>query len=166
MASNAVVAGPSAKRVADNVAKWRKARQLQQRDLSDKLTEVGRPMLPTVISKIERGERRIDVDDLVALSLALDVSPLALLLPTAGAPDVAVELTEGVTAAGRITWSWADGLRPIELSHEDPVAHLHRFQADSRPPYARPVLLAGVPSDDFTEAQKAAFAAAGYVDVD
>lgn len=166
MASNAVVAGPTSKRVADNVAKWRKARQLQQRDLSDKLTEVGRPMLPTVISKIERGERRIDVDDLIALSLALDVSPLALLLPTASAPDLVVELTEGTAATGRITWNWADGLRPIGLSQEDPVAHLHRFQADSRPPYARPALLSGVVSDDFTEAQKAAFAAAGYVESD
>lgn len=63
MATNAVLSGPTSKRVAENIAHWRKVRGYQQKDLSQRMTEVGRPMLPTVISKIERGDRRIDIDD-------------------------------------------------------------------------------------------------------
>jgi transcriptional regulator with XRE-family HTH domain len=65
-------------------------------------------MLATVISKIERGERRIDVDDLVAFALALNVSPLTLLLPPT-ADGEPVDLTESYTLAASTAWSWAEG---------------------------------------------------------
>lgn len=110
MASNAVVSGPTAKRVAENVERIRKARQMHQRDLSARLTEVGRPMLSTVISKIERGERRVDVDDLMALSLALNVSPNALLLPPTSSNQT-VDLTDAVALKTRTAWQWAEGER-------------------------------------------------------
>lgn len=51
-------------------------------ELSRKLAEMGREIPPLGLRRIETGERRVDVDDLVALALALDLSPLALLLPT------------------------------------------------------------------------------------
>lgn len=111
MASNAVVAGPNSAQVAKNVERIRKARQLHQKDLSARLREVGRPMLPTVISKIERGERRVDVDDLVALALALNVSPLTLLLPPTSSDEPA-ELTDSYSVSSRTAWSWAEGQRP------------------------------------------------------
>ena len=110
MASNAVMSGPTSERVADNVERIRKARQLNQKELSALLKGVGRPMLPTVVSKIERGERRIDVDDLVALALALNVSPMTLLLPpTAG--DEPVKLTDTYEVSARTAWQWAEGQR-------------------------------------------------------
>jgi len=137
MASNAVVAGPAAKRVAENVAKWRKARGLQQRDLSAKLTEIGRPMLPTVISKIERGERRIDVDDLMALSLALRVGLLALLLPTEGDGQAPVELTAEVTLRATDAWEWAEGDKPHDKAERDEYGDLLRYRLDSRPEWQR-----------------------------
>lgn len=110
MASNAVVSGPTAKRVAANVERIRKARQLHQKDLSARLAEVGRPMLSTVISKIERGERRVDVDDLVALALALNVSPSALLLPPTS-DNTAVQLTDTFSIASGTAWDWSEGHR-------------------------------------------------------
>lgn len=142
MASNPVIAGPTAKRVAENVLAWRKARQLQQKDLSAKLGEIGRPMLPTVISKVERGERRIDVDDLVALAVALDVSPLVLLLPRTGDGQAAVLLTEGVEASAAAAWEWADGDKPLTRSENDPYGHALRFRLDSRPEWDRDPLRA------------------------
>jgi len=51
------------------------------------------------------GCRRVDADDLVALALALDVSPLALLLPTEPSSLV---LNGNRYAAERI-WDWARG---------------------------------------------------------
>jgi len=65
-------------------------------------------MLATVISKIERGERRIDVDDLVAFALALNVSPLTLLLPPT-ADGEPVDLTESYVVSSATAWSWAEG---------------------------------------------------------
>ena len=49
------------------------------RDVSGRLAAAGRPMAHNTVSEIERGARRVDVDDLMALAAALDVSPIALL---------------------------------------------------------------------------------------
>lgn len=70
-------------------------------------------MLPTVVSKVERGERRIDVDDLVAFALALNVSPLALLLPPHEAGNPYVPLTDGIDATLSEAWDWATGVRAL-----------------------------------------------------
>lgn len=161
MASNAVIAGPTSQRVAKNVMEWRKARQLQQKDLSAKLREIGRPMLSTVISKIERGERRIDVDDLMALAVALDVSPLALLLPTRGKATDPCALTDSLTAPAADVWLMADGEVPLHLSEDDPAGHLVRYETDSRPPYARTIRLGGS-SPRLTKGQREKLRAAGY----
>lgn len=115
---------------------------MQQKDLSVKLAEVGRPMLPTVISKVERCERRIDVDDLVAFALALDVSPLVLLLPRKGTGQEATPLTEQVEVSAANAWEWADGAKPLMRSENDPYGHLLRFRLDSRPDWDRDPLRA------------------------
>ncbi|GAB2922902.1 helix-turn-helix domain-containing protein [Streptomyces heilongjiangensis] len=102
--------GPTSTQVAQNIERVRKARQLKQKDVSDRLRAVGRPMLPTVVSKVERGDRRVDVDDLVAFALALNVSPLALLLPPVPIGDWAtVRLTADVEALIADAWAWAAG---------------------------------------------------------
>jgi hypothetical protein len=54
-------------------------------ELEEKLRELGRPIPLPALSKIEKGQRRVDVDDLVALALALGVSP-NLLLPSLRRP--------------------------------------------------------------------------------
>ncbi|MEX5637403.1 helix-turn-helix domain-containing protein [Parafrankia sp. FMc2] len=59
----------------------RKARRLTLVQLSERLTGLGRPILPTGLSKIEHGERGLSVDDLVALAAALDISPEQLIGP-------------------------------------------------------------------------------------
>ena len=130
------------KRVAENVASWRKARQLQQKDLSARLREIGRPMLPTVISKIERGERRIDIDDLMALSVALDVSPLVLLLPRTGTGEETVLITDEVEAPAARVWQWVDGDKPLSVAENDPWGHTLRYRLDSRPEWDRDPLRA------------------------
>ncbi|AKZ57102.1 hypothetical protein SAM23877_4057 [Streptomyces ambofaciens ATCC 23877] len=52
--------------------------------MADRVTALGHPMSNTMLSRIERAQRRCDADDLVAISEALLVSPLVLLQrPTA-----------------------------------------------------------------------------------
>jgi transcriptional regulator with XRE-family HTH domain len=79
MATRRVGIGPIGEKVRANVAAVRKRRGLVLRDLSEKMTEIGHPMAHNTINEIERGARRVDVDDLVALAVALDVSPTELL---------------------------------------------------------------------------------------
>lgn len=59
------------------------------RDLSAQLDELGHRLLPSALSKIETGERRIDVDDLAALALALGSTPHILM----GWPEGSVDPT-------------------------------------------------------------------------
>lgn len=80
--------GSVGQRVAKEVARLRGRTPV--RELSARLAKLGRPILPSGITKIEQGSRRVDVDDLVALALALEVTPTRLLLgppPTDGSFD-------------------------------------------------------------------------------
>lgn len=88
-------------------------------DLSRKLTELGRPVQAAAIRRIEnavepvdsekeRRPRRVDVDDLMALAIALDAVPNRLLLP-AGPYDGPCDLTPTVTVPASQAWNWAAG---------------------------------------------------------
>jgi transcriptional regulator with XRE-family HTH domain len=80
MATRRVEIGPTGETVRATVRDIRtNRRRLTLRDLSEKMTTVGWPMAHNTISEIERGARRVDVDDLMALAAALETSPLELL---------------------------------------------------------------------------------------
>src|SRR4051794_25470240 len=123
-------------RLAANVRALRDARGMSVRDLSARLSELGRPLLPSGITKIEQGQRRVDVDDLVALAVALRVNPSRLLLPdTAG--DAEVSLTPSVTVPAWAAWQWADAREPLPTRSEaegyNTEAEAEDFQLYSRP---------------------------------
>ncbi|WP_436788236.1 hypothetical protein [Yinghuangia sp. YIM S10712] len=103
--------GPTGQRVAANVEHVRGRMPL--RELSGRLEQLGRKILPSGIMNAERGTRRVDVDDLVALALALEVSPNRLLLP-AKADSRAIQLTPSVGATAREAWEWAGGEQPFQ----------------------------------------------------
>lgn len=112
MGTRAVNKGPGAERVASNVRTLREERGMSLRRLSERLGKVGRPMLASGLSKIEQGDRRADADDLVALAIALDVTPNRLLLPADAGDDV-FALTGEVDATGAMAWRWAAGDEPL-----------------------------------------------------
>lgn len=72
------------------------------RQLSEALADAGRPVPGNTISAIETMARRIDVDDLVAFSGALNVSPAALLMPAC----------EECGLDARETWAWLTAASP------------------------------------------------------
>ncbi|SFT96989.1 hypothetical protein SAMN05660657_04306 [Geodermatophilus amargosae] len=104
--------GPTAGRVAANLRRLRGSLTLAQ--LSERLAEVGRPILPSGLSKIEQGARSVDVDDLVALAVVLGATPNALLLPPYGQEDSKVELTDSVVVSWHRAWVWATGDGPLD----------------------------------------------------
>lgn len=86
-------AGPSTLTVAKNLNHYRERAGLTMRELAAKMTERGFPLTHTVISQMENGARRIDVDDLSRLAYVLDVSISALLTPTPDNPGEQVGTT-------------------------------------------------------------------------
>jgi transcriptional regulator with XRE-family HTH domain len=82
--------------------------------LSRELTKVGRDIPSLGLSRIESGERRVDVDDLTALAVVFGVSPITLLMPDgAERPDHRVELTGTGVTTGKEMWSWLTGSYPL-----------------------------------------------------
>ncbi len=111
-------AGPIGAAVAQNLEQLRESQNLSYAELSRRLTELGRPIAPLGLTRIRDGQRRVDVDDLVALALALDVSPATLLLPAEtdggrGHADLSVT-EEGGDYARRQIWNWLTARAPID----------------------------------------------------
>jgi hypothetical protein len=90
-------------------------------ELSAKLADL-RPIPPLGIRRIEAGDRRVDVDDLVAIALALGVSPSTLLVPKTETVDdpVAVTGVKGGVRVGRL-WGWLTAEHPLTGDTADSV---------------------------------------------
>lgn len=113
MGTNAVQRGPTAATVAANVKRLREQLNLGLRALAQRLADAGRPLTHTALDKIERGTRRVDVDDLMALAAALEVSPITLLMPptTTDADNADISVT-GAVSALRL-WQWLVAEMPL-----------------------------------------------------
>jgi transcriptional regulator with XRE-family HTH domain len=94
--------------VATNLAALRRRRDVTVRGLSERLARLGVSLQPSGITKIEQGQRSVSVDDLVALAVALNVSPARLLLPDAY-DDSPAQLTPEVAVPSARSWRWAEG---------------------------------------------------------
>jgi transcriptional regulator with XRE-family HTH domain len=73
--------GPTGETVRANMKRLMELQNLGYAQLSRKLAEVGRSIPDLGLRRVEAGDRRIDVDDLMALAAAFDVSPVTLLMP-------------------------------------------------------------------------------------
>jgi transcriptional regulator with XRE-family HTH domain len=105
--------GPSGEQVRLNVRRLRERLGLSQSQLARLTATTNRPLAATAINEIENGARRVDVDDLMALTGALGVNPNALLMPHRAGDDHDVELS-GIGLVNSIrAWQWARGYAPI-----------------------------------------------------
>lgn len=131
--------------VRTNLERIRRSRGWTLQTLSDRMT--GEVQLSVSgLSKIETGARGVDVDDLVAIAAALDVSPLALLLPSQVSPFELVHVG-GTALEARVLWEWAIGQSPItDLDSRG-------FQARSLPWWFR--VASDVPMGDLADSTRA-----------
>lgn len=116
MAARPLELGPTGRIVATNLARFRGLRGLRLAGLSERMTAVGRSMSVTTLSAIENGDRRCDVDDLVAIAAALNVSPAAMLMPPVTDPYDAAGATVsplGAPEAGPL-WDWLTAQAPLD----------------------------------------------------
>ncbi|ATW62889.1 HTH DNA binding protein [Corynebacterium phage phi673] len=73
--------GTAGEAVRGNVITLRKGQNLTYAEMTRRLSEIGQPIPELGLRNIERGQRKVDVDELVALSAVLGSSPAALLNP-------------------------------------------------------------------------------------
>jgi transcriptional regulator with XRE-family HTH domain len=121
--------GETGRTVAQNVRTVRVDQNMTQAELSAALTTIGRPIPVASIGKLESGLRKIDLDDFMALAVALNVSPLRLLLPDTRRPSDEVQGT-GIAATAADAWLWALGTRPLPGMT---AKSEQQFQSDSAP---------------------------------
>jgi transcriptional regulator with XRE-family HTH domain len=109
--------GPTARHLAESLRRIRRAGRVTTAELSRRLAALGQPIPDTSITKTEQGTRRVDVDDLPALALALGVTPNTLLLPEIGylGGTEVHHLTPAVSGTAEQLWQWAQGERPLHM---------------------------------------------------
>lgn len=136
--------GPTGDAVRRQIEKLRLSQNLTYAELSRRLSEFGRPLNTLALRRIEAGARRVDVDDLVALALALQVNPNALLMETdlaAADTDERSRVTNNVEHYADVHWSWLYGIWPLHGEESQLV-----FQRRVMPPgrtIAEPEALSG-----------------------
>jgi transcriptional regulator with XRE-family HTH domain len=75
--------GPAGNNVRRNVRRLREQHHWGYQDVEERLARAGRAISVLGLSAIDTGERRVDVDDLVALAAVFDTGIEELLLPPA-----------------------------------------------------------------------------------
>lgn len=127
--------GHTARVVAENVRRYREALNLGHTELSRRIGDLGHEVLPIGLRRVESGERRVTVDDLTALAMALEVSPTSLLTPPPATDDTeewqngTAELTGTPAAPPRRIWHWVRGDSPVD--GEETAGAIHEFTARS-----------------------------------
>jgi transcriptional regulator with XRE-family HTH domain len=130
---------PIVRRAAENVRALRQLRGLSLDALAQRLEQLGHPIALNGLSKLENGKRGVDVDDLIALAIALDCSPNRLMLTSGADEKVRIALTPKARISEHAAWRWAAGDEPIRVEpwDEQPtvfnVDRVIRFADENRP---------------------------------
>jgi transcriptional regulator with XRE-family HTH domain len=88
MASRNLDLGPFGDILRINVSARRRALGLTAQETANRTNGAKRPIGRSGVSEVERGARRVDIDDLVALAVALETSPIDLLMPQPSASEI------------------------------------------------------------------------------
>ncbi|NKY57220.1 helix-turn-helix transcriptional regulator [Nocardia flavorosea] len=91
----------------------RNLRRLTVRQLSERLGDIGAPMLPSGITNIEKGKRTVTAENLLEFAAALNASPADFLsAPDEGRVSIAPNMEDVGSAALR---SWLAGTQPLSV---------------------------------------------------
>ncbi len=102
--------------VAWRVRYLRTERGLTLDDLADLCTAAGFTFSRDALHRLEKGERRINLNTVFALAYVFSVSPLVLMMrPVA---DAAVVITDSASVSAAETYEWTVGTRPAPTSGE------------------------------------------------
>lgn len=108
------------------------------RQLSGALERAGRAIPASGITRMEKGERVVTADELVALAAVLGASPQALLLPLKDDPAEIIEITGVGSVPADAAWEWIPPAgQPLRMpAGVDPNTALLEFVLANWPPRA------------------------------
>ncbi len=86
---------------------------------------------------MEKAERHISADELVALAAVFRVAPSTLLLPFTDDPAARVEITGAGAVSADRAWDWMDGRVPLQSSSSDDGTAALEHALYARPPGRR-----------------------------
>lgn len=142
------VHGPVGERVAKNIARRREQLNLNQRDLSvrirhlegaegEELSDSRLKSSINSISKIEQQKKRVDVDDLTTIAMALRTTPNWLMYDTGVQPPAygnKVKISPRGELHVRAVTNWANGYEPLRYEGEETtIKDVMDFQENHRP---------------------------------
>lgn len=136
MAGKKSTIGPSGETAASNITRLREDMNLSYAELSRRLTAAGQPIPELGLRNIEKLQRKIDVDELVALAYVLGTTPSYLLLPEEKPENVEVSGT-GTSAMGIEDYWWWLTSR-FDPTHRRPGEELTAQQIFDRLVRSRP----------------------------
>ena len=105
----------------------REDRGMNQTELAREVSELGIPMRQTTISKIEDGNRKVGVDELLAIAAALEVPPTILMIPLDREEDFAV--TPTVKKYPWYVYEWFVGTHPLRVERREAITPLDYYGA-------------------------------------
>jgi transcriptional regulator with XRE-family HTH domain len=121
-------AGQTNEVVAANLRKVRQSTGVDLRELSARIKTTGRVISPSAVSKIENGDRRVDVDDLTVFAYALETTPAALLTPASEEAQAPAGVPEGQFTPEEVQ-AWIRGT--VKLTTEDLLRYWKEQAFDS-----------------------------------
>ncbi|QPS33986.1 helix-turn-helix domain-containing protein [Brevibacterium casei] len=133
MAGKVSPIGPTGDVVRANIEEFRQGEGLSYAELSRRLKDAGREIPPLGLRRLEAGERKVDVDDLMAFAAVLNVAPIRLLMPATWSTAIEAEATGVGTKRTSELWRWALGYMPLNPSK----AESYRYMTRSTPRQVR-----------------------------
>jgi transcriptional regulator with XRE-family HTH domain len=118
------------------VKEERERQRLSQEEVVRRLAGLDRPMDRSNLGRIERGETTGQLDNVIALALALGCSPIHLMLPRDDEEEVEMAPKRSLSAADARAWLRGSKI----LDDGDPIAYIAAMSEEDQ----RAVVLAGV----------------------
>lgn len=112
--------GPTGAYTATRIGEVRAHRGLTYQALADRLRDMHWPIPELGLRRIEAQARKVTVDDVMALAVALDVSPLELMIPT---PTTSLPTPTGVASDVTLDEAWAWAKQELTLDRDHRVSH-------------------------------------------
>lgn len=102
-----------------NIRRIRKLRELTGQALINRLSECGVKLLPSGLSDLENGRRKLTVEELLALAIVLNTSIIDLLTPADGSALKVAEAVEPLLPVWLERWLSGETPWPPDLGSED-----------------------------------------------
>lgn len=114
VAERSIPEGPAGAVLRANLRRIRLGQGLSYAALSERMRMSGRALPPLSLSRIETGRRRVDLDDVMALAVALGVTVVDLVVPGSLEPEAPWWATPAVSVPAGAAREWIGGRRLLQ----------------------------------------------------